>query len=104
MENEVVNNKKNYTGIIVAVVVVLVIVAVVVFFLLSGKGGDETLITGNDNKLDDQTLNLSLSYLGIGADGKPNGFNDAVVARGISGDNYDVEEFVIQYATLNNLI
>ena len=69
MENEVVNNKKNYTGIIVAVVVVLVIVAVVVFFLLSGKGGDETLITGNDNKLDDQTLNLSLSYLGIGADG-----------------------------------
>lgn len=103
MENEVVNNKKNNTGIIVAVVVVLVIVAVVVFFLLSGKGGDETLITGNDNKLDDQTLNLSLSYLGIGADGKPNGFNDAVVARGISGDNYDVEEFVIQYATVNNL-
>ena len=100
MENEVVNNKKNYTGIIVAVVVVLVIVGVVAFFLL--RGG-KTPIGGNDNKLDDNTLNNSLTYLGIGTDGKPEAYNNDIVARGISGDNYDVEGFVIQYAEVKNL-
>lgn len=102
MENEVVNNKKNNTGIIIAVAVVLVIVVVVAFFMLRGNGG-ETPVNGNDNKLDDQTLNLSLSYLGIGEDGKPIAYNNNIVDRGISGDNYDVEGFVIQYATDNNL-
>ena len=100
MENEVVNNKKNYTGIIVAVVVVLVIVGVVAFFLL--RGG-KTPIGGNDNKLDDNTLNNSLTYLGIGTDGKPEAYNNDIVARGISGDNYDIEGFVIQYAEVKNL-
>ena len=102
MENEVVNNKKNYTGIIVAVVVVLVIVGVVAFFLLRGDGG-KTPMGGNDNKLDDNTLNNSLTYLGIGTDGKPEAYNNDIVARGISGDNYDVEGFVIQYAEVKNL-
>ena len=101
MENEVVNNKKNYTGIIVAVVVVLVIVSVVAFFLLRGDG--KTPIGGNDNKLDDNTLNNTLTYLGIGTDGKPEAYNNDIVARGISGDNYDVEGFVIQYAEVKNL-
>lgn len=100
MENENVNNKKNNTGIIIAVVVVLVIVAVVAFFLL--RGG-KTPMGGNDNKLDDNTLNNSLTYLGIGTDGKPEAYNNDIVARGISGDNYDVEGFVIQYAEVKNL-
>ena len=102
MENEVVNNKKNNTGIIIAVVVVLVIVGVVAFFLLRGDGG-KTPMGGNDNKLDDNTLNNSLTYLGIGTDGKPEAYNNDIVARGISGDNYDVEGFVIQYAEVKNL-
>lgn len=102
MENEVVNNKKNNTGIIIAVVVVLVIVSVVAFFLLRGDGG-KTPMGGNDNKLDDNTLNNSLTYLGIGTDGKPEAYNNDIVARGISGDNYDVEGFVIQYAEVKNL-
>ncbi len=101
MENEVVNNKKNNTGIIIAVVVVLVIVGVVAFFLLRDDG--KTPIGGTDNKLDDNTLNNSLTYLGIGADGKPEAYNNDIVARGISGDNYDVEGFVIQYAEVKNL-
>ena len=100
MENEVVNNKKNNTGIIIAVVVVLVIVGVVAFFLL--RGG-KTPMGGNDNKLDDNTLNNSLTYLGIGTDGKPEAYNNDIVARGISGDNYDIEGFVIQYAEVKNL-
>lgn len=102
MENEVVNNKKNNTGIIIAVVVVLVIVGVVAFFLLRGDGG-KTPMGGNDNKLDDNTLNNSLTYLGIGTDGKPEAYNNDIVARGISGDNYDIEGFVIQYAEVKNL-
>ena len=102
MENEVVNNKKNNTGIIIAVVVVLVIVSVVAFFLLRGDGG-KTPMGGNDNKLDDNTLNNSLTYLGIGTDGKPEAYNNDIVARGISGDNYDIEGFVIQYAEVKNL-
>lgn len=102
MENEIVNNKKNNTGIIIAVVVVLVIVGVVAFFLLRGDGG-KTSMGGNDNKLDDNTLNNSLTYLGIGTDGKPEAYNNDIVARGISGDNYDVEGFVIQYAEVKNL-
>lgn len=101
MENEVVNNKKNNTGIIIAVVVVLVIVGVVAFFLLRDNG--KTPMGGNDNKLDDNTLNNSLTYLGIGTDGKPEAYNNDIVARGISGDNYDVEGFVIQYAEVKNL-
>ena len=101
MENEVVNNKKNNTGIIIAVVVVLVIVGVVAFFLLRDNG--KTPMGGNDNKLDDNTLNNSLTYLGIGTDGKPEAYNNDIVARGISGDNYDIEGFVIQYAEVKNL-
>ena len=101
MENEVVNNKKNNKGIIIEVVVVLVIVGVVAFFLLRDNG--KTPMGGNDNKLDDNTLNNSLTYLGIGTDGKPEAYNNDIVARGISGDNYDIEGFVIQYAEVKNL-
>lgn len=102
MENEVVNNKKNNTGIIIAVVVVLIIVAVVAFFLMRGDGENKP-VGGNDNKVDDQTLELSLLYLGIGKDGKPREYNNDIVAIAFSGDNYDFEEFVVQYAIAENL-
>ena len=98
MDNEVGKTKKNNTGIIIAVVVVVIVLVVGAFFLLKDNG--ETVV---DNKLDETTKNLVLSYVGIDQDGKPNGFNDDVVARGISGDNYNIKEFINEYATVNNM-
>ena len=65
-DNEVGKTKKNNTGIIIAVVVVVIVLVVGAFFLLKDNG--ETVV---DNKLDETTKNLVLSYVGIDQDGKP---------------------------------
>lgn len=93
--NETKNNSK--VGIIIAVIVVAVVAMVVgIFFVFNGK----TVI---DNNVDESTKNNVLTYLGIDSDGKPNAFNDDIVARGFSAENYNVLEFVNEYASVNNL-
>lgn len=99
MNNEVVDNKKSNVGIIIAVVAVALVIGIVLFFIFGKNNKD----VAGDNKLDAATLNTVLNYLGIDSEGKPNNFTDDIIVRLYSGENYDAEEFVNEYALVNNL-